>query len=332
MLYVISYAKAAKGALLKVDSLLNYNLDPVPRYLLLRDVLKLDSKNEELISAKNMVLQSKLVNDIMQLQWEDGSWGQFHSMSQSSQSSITTEQALRRLLILGLDKNDEVIQKALIYMEKYLLGELTLRDRREKKHDWDMLTRLFVATWILIIDPSNDLAKGVAEDWARIITHAFLGDEYNHNAYKEAYYDVHKSSKGKYLWGFENFYLVSILIGMLSNDIESKFLDYIINSQNGIYYIYGGCLKTPPDSFCFKTAGRYINAHELLSNYSCAQLKLEYFVDWINKNKSEDGLWDMGQFAKDNMQFPLSNSWRKQIDRKIDCTIRIQRILSKLNK
>lgn len=61
--------------MLKVNELLKYDLDPVPRYLLMRDVLKLDSKNEELIFAKNMVLQSKSVNDITQLQWEDGSWG-----------------------------------------------------------------------------------------------------------------------------------------------------------------------------------------------------------------------------------------------------------------
>lgn len=318
--------------MLKVNELLKYDLDPVPRYLLMRDVLKLDSKNEELIFAKNMVLQSKSVNDITQLQWEDGSWGQFHSMSQFSQSPITTEQALRRLLILGLDKHDEVIQKSLVYMEKYLLGELELRDRREKKHDWDMLTRLFVAAWILKIDSSNFLAKEIAKDWAKIITHAFSGDEYDRNYYKEAYYEVHKSPKEKHMWGFENFYLVSILIGMLSSDIESKFLDYVINSPNGIYYIHDRCLKEPPSSFCFKIASRYMNAHELLSSYSCAKLKLQYFIEWVNNNVSEDGFWDMGQFVKDKIQFPLSNSWREPINRKIDCTVRIQRILSKLNK
>jgi len=61
--------------MLKVEELLNFDLDPIPRYLLMRDVLKLDSKNEELIIAKNMVIQTKWVKDIIQLQWEDGSWG-----------------------------------------------------------------------------------------------------------------------------------------------------------------------------------------------------------------------------------------------------------------
>lgn len=316
--------------MITADELLKFDLDTVPKYLLMRDVIKINRENKEMIYAKNRVLQTKWVNDIIKHQWKDGSWGQFHSMSQFSKSIITTEQALRRLLILGLDKNDQPIQKTLSYMEKYLLRQLDLRDRKEKKHDWDLLTRLFVATWILIIDPSNALAMEIARDWAKIITHAFSGDEYDHYAYKEAYYEVHKSPREKYMWEFANFYLLAILPEMLPSEIESKFLDYIINSERGIYYIYASCLRTLPNDFCSKTASRYINAYELLSNYACAVTKLQSFVDWITRNISEDGFWDMGQSVKDKMQFPLSNSWRKSLNRKIDCTVRIHRILSKL--
>lgn len=316
--------------MLKVDEVLKYDLDPIPKYLLIRDVAKLDSKSKDLIRAKEAVLQSKWVKDIVKLQWEDGSWGEFHSLSQSAKSLITTEQALRRLLVLGLDKNDEVIQKALVYMEKYLRGELNLRDRKEKKHDWNVVTKLFVATWILIFDPSNSLAKGIAEDWAKVITHGFSGGEYNHNAYKEAYYEVHKASKEKHMLGFQSFYLVSILRGMLSSQIESKFLDYIINSQKGIYYIYEKSLIIPPSEFHSKITSRYVDTHELLSSYTCAKTKLQYFKTWVNNNVSEDGFWDIGNLVKDKIYFPLSDSWRKPINRKIDCTIKIQRILENL--
>lgn len=316
--------------MLKVDEVLKYDLDPIPKYLLMRDGMKLDSKSKNLIRAKEAVLQSKWVKDIVKLQWEDGSWGEFHSLSQSAKSLITTEQALRRLLVLGLDKNDEVIQKPLVYMEKYLCGELDLRDRKEKKHDWNVVTKLFVATWILIFDPSNSLAKGIAEDWAKVITHGFSGGEYNHNAYKEAYYEVHKASKEKHMLGFQSFYLVSILRGMLSSQIESKFLDYIINSEKGIYYIYEKSLIIPPSEFNSKVTSRYVDAYELLSSYTYAKTNLQYFKSWINNNVSEDGFWDMGNLVKDKIYFPLSDSWRKPINRKIDCTIKIQRILENL--
>jgi len=130
--------------MVKTEELIKYDLDVIPKYLLMRDVLKVDKYSEEMTKIKNKILETKWVQDIAKLQWEDGSWGRFHSMNSSSKSSITTEAALRRLLILGLDKDDKIIQRALTYMKKYLNRELDLRDYKEKKHDWDLLTRLFV--------------------------------------------------------------------------------------------------------------------------------------------------------------------------------------------
>lgn len=118
--------------MITIEELIKINIDPIPKYRLMRDVLKLESDNIELIKAKREVLQTKWVREIVNLQWDDGSWGQFHSMSQFSSSVMTTEHALRRLLILGLDKNDEHIKKAFTYMEKYLLREVDLRDYKEK--------------------------------------------------------------------------------------------------------------------------------------------------------------------------------------------------------
>ncbi len=316
--------------MITVEELVKSNIDPIPKYLLMRDVLKLKKDSIEMINTKKEVLQTKWVNDIVSLQWEDGSWGQFHSMSQFSKSVITTEQAIRRLLILGLDKDDQPIQKAFNYMEKYLLRELDLRDYKEKKHDWDLLTRLFVATWMLIINPSSHLAAKIAKDWAEIITYAFSKDTYNHEYYKEAYYEIHKSPKNKYMWRFKNFYVVALLPGYLSNNIESKFLDYIINSEQGIYYIYDKCLNVLPHKFSSKEGSRYINAYEILSRYSLARSKSQHFIGWINENKCEDGFWDMEKLVKDKMHFPLSNSWRRVINRRIDCTVRILALLSKL--
>ncbi|SCY55787.1 hypothetical protein [Alkaliphilus peptidifermentans] len=316
--------------MITAEELIKIDIDPVPKYRLMRDVLKLKSDNIELVNAKRDVLQTKWVKEIISLQWDDGSWGQFHSMSRFSKSVITTEQALRRLLILGLDKDDEQIKRAYNYMEKYLLREVDLRDYKEKKHDWDLLTRLFVATWMIIIDPSNTLAMEIAKDWSKIITYAFSKEEYNQEYYKEAYYEIHKSPKKKYMWGFQNFYVVALLSRVLSSDIESKFLDYIINSEKGIYYIYDNNLKSLADNYCSKQASRYISAFELLSSYSLISSKCKHLVEWINKNLSGDGFWDMEQSVKDNMYFPLSNSWRKTINRKIDCTVRMQILLSNI--
>lgn len=51
---------------------------------------------------------SKLAQEIIELQNEDGTWGgMFHSLAQpNSRCPLTTEQALRRLKVLGFTIND----------------------------------------------------------------------------------------------------------------------------------------------------------------------------------------------------------------------------------
>ncbi|WP_273324797.1 hypothetical protein [Vallitalea guaymasensis] len=316
--------------MIKQVDLLKMELDVIPKYLILRDLEETAKHNIELTCLKKAVIKSKWVNHIISQQLNDGSWGTFHSMSQNINTKVTTEQALRRLIILGLDSSDEQIKKIVEYMEKHLLGEIELRDRPEKKHNWTLFTHLIVATWLRIIDPDNQLAYEVAKDWADVITGAFSSSTYNSRDYKEAYYDIHKVSKDKCMLNFTNFYIVSLLPGLLPEEIELKFIDYILNSTQGIYYIYDRPLNIQPDKFNSKQASRYINAYELLSKYTNSKSKLTRFKDWLLDNIQEDGFWDMGQVSKDNIQFPLSDSWRVPLKRKIDCTLRLQRLLYKI--
>lgn len=83
--------------------------------------------------------ESKWIQEIVNLQHEDGSWGLFHALSQpSNKRPITTEQALRRLRILGLTKDDECVRRALEYTEKCLSGVSSIPDYAEVKPDWDL--------------------------------------------------------------------------------------------------------------------------------------------------------------------------------------------------
>lgn len=48
-----------------------------------------------------MYKNSKWADELIARQKSDGSWGYFHSLSEPSKQPVTTEQALRRLSILG---------------------------------------------------------------------------------------------------------------------------------------------------------------------------------------------------------------------------------------
>lgn len=317
--------------MISVKELLQYKIDPIPKYHLLRDILRLPISHQQIAKAKEDVLKTKWVNDVLELQQSNGSWGYFHSLSLSNKYPMTTEQALRRLRVLGLDYSDICIQKTISYLERFLQGEEDFLDRREKLHDWDIFTHLMTAAQIRQFSPENKLAMDIANKWKQIIEYAFSSYEYSLERYEEAYTTTFLiKPKGGRLVDFTNFYPLVLLTGLLTKETECKMLEYVISHLNGIYYIYEECLNTLPKNFASKQTNRYLTAVELLSQYTYGKEKLLFVGDWLMNNIGEDGFWDMGTDVKDGIVYPLSSSWRNSFNRKIDCTVKIMSILNKI--
>ena len=86
----------------------------------------------------------KWAKQIIEWQNADGGWGDYHSLAVAGNSRITTEQAVRRLELLGYTIEDECIQKAVQYMCDCLVGKKTIPDRVEKVHDWNVFVSSFL--------------------------------------------------------------------------------------------------------------------------------------------------------------------------------------------
>ena len=273
----------------------------------------------------------KWAKNIIALQEPDGKWGWFHSLSQFYDAPITTEQALRRLERLGYTIEDECIQKAVMYMDDCLTGKNTIPDRREKLHDWDVFTSMMVATWIRRFTLDNPNANKIANQWAEIITSAFVGGVYNHSDYIMAYHATFgiKPNGGR-LDDFVNFYPISMLTGCLDSRTEMALVNYVLSKEDGIYYVYDKALSTLPCNFESREASRYLGAIELLSKYDSAKDRLKFVVDWLIAKRNRNGKWDMGKAANDKVYFPLSDDWRKQETREKDCAERIDALLRDL--
>jgi len=130
--------------------------------------------------------------------------------------------------------------------------------------------------------------------------------------------------------GFTIFYPMNLLQGVLPEETERQVLDYVLQNPGGIYYIYAKPLNQLPMEFASKETSYYLAAMEILAGYKTAKEKLSFVVDWLIENRDENGQWDLGPKAKDNVYFPLSDSWRKTEDRKADCTERIEKLLGRL--
>lgn len=312
-------------------TMLNYNeIDIIPRYIYLRDVIKENLSINEVQSLKLSLTSSPLVKQVTNLQWEDGSWGNFHGLAATT-GKTTTEMALRRLYYLGLDKADTSITLAINYMESFLKDEICLRDYPEKKHDWNLLTKLFVSTWILKYDYQNEIALSIATKWANIINESFLKGKLDSNMYRKAYLHYLEPEAGKSIWQIENFYVVSIVRGLLDFKVEEDFLKHIINWTSGIYYTYDKPLYEIPDINKSKNYTRYLMALDLLLDYPSASELLENNIRSIITCRNCNGEWDLGPQSNDKILFPLSNNWRSKRNRVIDNSIFLLRILAKAN-
>lgn len=275
--------------------------------------------------------EGKWAKQIIALQESDGKWGYFHSLSQFYNAPMTTEQALGRLERLGYTMEDECIQKAVAYMDDCLTGKNTIPDRREKVHDWNIFTSLILATRIRRFTKDNPNANKVAKQWASVVSSAFTSGTYNRDEYVAAYYDIlGMKPNGGRLIDFVNFYPISLLSDCLDEQTECAMMQYVLDRDDGIYYIYDNKLVILPPSFESKNASRYLAAMELLAKYKYAKQQLTFVADWLNANRNENGRWDMGKSVNDKVYFPLSDDWRKKETREADCTERIEKLLNEL--
>ena len=276
--------------------------------------------------------QGKWVDQIAQLQLPDGSWGYFHSLSRPTKAQpMTTEQALRRLLALGLSRDDELIMRTIHYMKAVLARRIAPPDSREKVLNWDFFEQMMMAAWIKSFDPDDEQAAEIACFWAEIICAAFADGKLNHAVYEAEYRRrIPKLHGGERLIGIPQYYMVMLLKGMLDAKTESAFVAHIVNHPSGIYYVYDECIAKVPETFCSLQASRYLSALECLSGYRCAPENLRFATDWVLSQKSGDG-WDLGPLAKDGIYFPISDSWRKPENRIDDCTRRVCRIIARLD-
>lgn len=283
-----------------------------------------------------MYKDTKWAKEILAQQDENGLWGNFHTLSKPSKAPITTEQALRRLYVLGFDINDEVIARTVTYMSDCLKGRKQMPDRREKMHNWDIFTELMLAVWIRKFTLADRSANRVAGKWADIITRAFSSGSFSHEDCALAYTEIFgEPPRGGRLVDFVTFYQLSLLPGMLNERTERLMMDYVLHYDKGIYYVFSrpsgdSRICNVPETFASREAGRYLAALELLAEYRNSIDMLHFASKWLYANQREEGNWDMGSEVKDGIYFPLSDNWKKKENRIADCTWRIRRQLDKL--
>jgi hypothetical protein len=312
------------------ELLLEQNPDPVPRFLLQRDVLRLPADDPRLVESKSAVMRGAGVRQLAETQESNGSWGRFHSQDTKRQQRFpTTEVAVRRALALGLDKNSDILKRAAAYMERHLQGLETWTDPPEKHEGWPVNIRFVTAGTLARIDRTHPMLDEFWRLWAEIAARTFQSGRYDPAAERQAHRELNGIvTKNKYmkLWMMYPLIILSSTANQLPPDLESVVLDWIWHGDHGVYYMYGW----PLDRFLGVGSNQFpgwLDTVDMLSDFAGWRSVCRDAIDWIWEQQNTSLGWDFGPCKL--FYFPLSESWRKPGNREIDCTTRVLILLRK---
>lgn len=177
----------------KITDYLSENIaDPVPKYILIKEIHKIASLSSEYINAYNNMKQSAWYRELAIEQWDNGSWGKFHggdAEAQKRQKFPCTEAALRRARELSLSKDDPLIIKCIKLMEKYALREEPYPDYIEKHNDegksHNFSFPFGVVANINMFDPENPVIKPFRNIVVETLKKSFANGYYNEDFYEQ---------------------------------------------------------------------------------------------------------------------------------------------------
>jgi hypothetical protein len=314
-------------------NLIDQTTQPIPRWRILRDVLRLSMDDPLTMEAKEAALQSRWVTELRETQLPDGSWGRFHSRDSSlKQRFPTTELAIRRALALGMDANDPLLKRSLAYIRFIMDDQATWTDPPEKHEGWSVNTHFITAATLLLLNPNDVHALPVAQTWREIVSETFASGSYSPQAEREAHLRLNGiNTRGKYLKlaGLYPLLLLSSDFVHLSLKAEEALLDWIWTKPDGIYYVYCGCLSDPPALKSPHFIG-WLEAINLFSRFEYGRTLCRPLIDWLWNQRDSEGLWDFGPTSRDGFDLPLSENWQQPINRKIDCSVLALSSISKL--
>ena len=312
----------------EVIDYLNENMhDPVPRYLLRKEIIHNPSNKAEYDELK----KSKWYQQLAAEQGENGSWGRFHTQDTKlpiKQKFITTESALRRARELALDKSDAIIDKAIRLMERYILEQEEWLDTNEHHYGFQISFRALVAANLSLFDPKHPLVQKKKEICACNLSQAFRNGCIDEKVWE----DENRKSNEILLKP----YMVYIIWLLQENDfldeaLQRAYLEFIWNRKEGIYYRTNRPLSELEylESKNFLT---WLSGLEEISDFSL-------FSEFMSMGTTNHLLNEIHRLMEQDVKLPSAapifghycETWSKKNMRRNDLILRILRLLIKCN-
>lgn len=307
------------------DTLLSMNPDPIPRFVILKELKGITPKDCEYQSLYEQVCQHKFIKNIGMAQNERGFWQPFHGY---------TEGIIRRLLSFGLDKNHICLERVSEYLIKVLNGEEEWNQYEKQDNPlWypKMFMPLVNSAMLSLIDKDNPILEAQRQQWSYIAKESFADGVYNRDKNIKSIDDCFGVKTKRPIPPFNYYTLL-----LLSPDVERSYIDtqtdqaivdYLMNEAEGLVYVYN---NKPHDMVDIDVQNRdsrdfwhWIRALSIVSKYHGWSEYSDKYNEWILSQAKVYGLW---AFPK-KFDFTLSNSWRG-MSKVIDSSIFVTKMLN----
>ena len=313
-----------------INYLQSTTTDPFPRYIFKKEILR-ETPDAADIKA---IHASKWYKQLADEQWDDGSWGRFHSMDARiavNQKFVYTEAALRRAHELGLTKEDPIVMKCITLMERYICGEDEWRDYVEKHKDNGkgfIFCRPFItAANLNLFDYENPAINPLRDVVAETLKTAFSSKSFDEGFWKQKVKEYHVPSISHPGIAYSPMLLQGV--DCMDDTLQRQYLNYIWNKSEGIYYISNFAVSK---KHCLedKKFITWLSSLELLSGFSL-------FSEFMKNNMLTHLIGEVNRLMNDDVKLPpahpitghYAESWRDKNARKNDMILRILRLLVK---
>lgn len=305
-------------------------LAPEYRWKLHKDILSDHAGSPLIQELKRQVLTGPMVAEVAAEQLRHGGWARFGTEDLTVKKRVpTTMFAVRRLVWLGLDKEDAPLAGAMEYLIDLLEGRRTPPEGGEVNERWPEVLRIRAATFIAMIDPYAACLDDLLARWRFIAENTFHSGAYNYDACRELQ-SMLLNVQGPRLIPLP-LQLLVCRPGFLSEELERMLLLYCWQRHlEGFLLWPEGKLNDLADAFRHPHTSRKLNTMESMACFRGSRLVLEPSIEWLLASRDADGLWDYGPQAKDPAGYPrrlAAMDWRKPINRKLDCTMEVLMLL-----
>jgi len=308
-----------------IEYISGYAYDPVPKSILRKEICRKPVPDPGHTGGNG----SRWYRQLSEEQMENGSWGRFHTQDTKDKTKrrfVTTEQALRRMKDLSLDKDDILVSRSVALMERYLRGEEAWTDTIEKHYGFEIAFATIIAANLSRFDRQNCLIDQKREIAAKNLTKAFQTGRFD-----EAAWEQENLNDNEILL---RAYMVHILWLMqyencISDTVQRQYLDYIWHREKGIYYISNSPVSEIR-SLESKEFTMWLSSLEALCGFSL-------FPEFMCGRTVNHLYNEINRLIYGDVIFPpvsgitghYSENWSSQHARRNDMILRIARILVK---